>query len=45
MTRMDGGPFSVFDRSILVSNGLLHDKVPLFSYLSEPTCEAEWGGC
>ncbi|KAK1279177.1 hypothetical protein QJS04_geneDACA017531 [Acorus gramineus] len=26
VTRMDGGPFCVFDRSVLVSNGLLHSK-------------------
>ncbi|XP_047307940.1 phosphatase IMPL1, chloroplastic [Impatiens glandulifera] len=24
---MDGGKFSVFDRSVLVSNGILHDKI------------------
>lgn len=24
---MDGGRFSVFDRSVLVSNGLVHDQV------------------
>lgn len=30
---MDGGKFCVFDRSVLVSNGLLHGKVsfaPMF---------------
>ena len=27
VTRMDGGKFCVFDRSILVSNGVLHEKV------------------
>ena len=27
VTRMDGGSFSVFDRSVLVSNGVMHDKV------------------
>jgi myo-inositol-1(or 4)-monophosphatase len=27
VTRMDGSPFSVFDRSVLVSNGVLHKKV------------------
>ncbi|KAK4803328.1 hypothetical protein SAY86_001531 [Trapa natans] len=27
VTRMDGGKFCVFDRSVLVSNGILHDKV------------------
>ncbi|KAK1307878.1 hypothetical protein QJS10_CPA09g00909 [Acorus calamus] len=27
VTRMDGGPFCVFDRSVLVSNGLLHSKL------------------
>lgn len=27
VTRMDGGDFSVFDRSVLVSNGCLHDKI------------------
>lgn len=26
---MDGRNFSVFDRSVLVSNGVLHDKVRL----------------
>lgn len=29
VTRMDGGRFSVFDRSVLVSNGIVHDKVNL----------------
>ncbi|AAD21685.1 Contains similarity to gi/1653332 extragenic suppressor (SuhB) from Synechocystis sp. gb/D90912 and is a member of the Inositol monophophatase family PF/00459. EST gb/AA597395 comes from this gene [Arabidopsis thaliana] len=27
VTRMDGGKFSVFDRSVLVSNGVLHPKL------------------
>lgn len=27
VTRMDGGPFSVFDRSVIVSNGAIHDKL------------------
>ncbi|XP_038894425.1 phosphatase IMPL1, chloroplastic isoform X2 [Benincasa hispida] len=27
VTRMDGGKFSVFDRSVLVSNGVVHDKL------------------
>ncbi|KAE7995968.1 hypothetical protein FH972_000720 [Carpinus fangiana] len=27
VTRMDGGKFCVFDRSILVSNGVLHEKL------------------
>ncbi|KAH7292683.1 hypothetical protein KP509_29G080800 [Ceratopteris richardii] len=27
VTRMDGGDFTVFDRSVLVSNGHLHDKL------------------
>ncbi|CAL9016221.1 unnamed protein product [Prunus brigantina] len=27
VTRMDGGNFCVFDRSVLVSNGVLHDKL------------------
>ncbi|KAI5062900.1 hypothetical protein GOP47_0021447 [Adiantum capillus-veneris] len=27
VTRMDGGDFTVFDRSVLVSNGHLHDKI------------------
>ncbi|ESQ33712.1 hypothetical protein EUTSA_v10009483mg [Eutrema salsugineum] len=27
VTRMDGGKFSVFDRSVLVSNGVLHSKL------------------
>lgn len=30
VTRMDGGGFCVFDRSVVVSNGLLHAKVCLF---------------
>lgn len=29
VTCMDGGKFCVFDRSVLVSNGLLHAKVSL----------------
>ncbi|KAH7569556.1 hypothetical protein JRO89_XS06G0185300 [Xanthoceras sorbifolium] len=29
VTRMDGGKFCVFDRSVLVSNGVLHAKVRL----------------
>lgn len=29
ITRMDGGKFCVFDRSVLVSNGILHNKVRL----------------
>lgn len=27
VTRMDGGKFTVFDRSVLVSNGAIHEKV------------------
>ena len=27
VTRMDGGQFCVFDRSVLVSNGVMHTKV------------------
>lgn len=27
VSRMDGGKFTVFDRSLLVSNGVLHAKV------------------
>ncbi|KAG0563191.1 hypothetical protein M758_8G009700 [Ceratodon purpureus] len=27
VTRMDGGPFTVFDRSVIVSNGVIHDKL------------------
>jgi len=27
VTRMDGGDFSVFDRSVIVSNGAIHDKL------------------
>lgn len=27
VTRMDGGKFTVFDRSVLVSNGVVHGKV------------------
>lgn len=30
VTLMDGGKFSVFDRSVLVSNGTLHNKVRVF---------------
>lgn len=29
---MDGKNFSVFDRSVLVSNGVLHDKVRLLMF-------------
>lgn len=29
VTRMDGGKFTVFDRSVLVSNGIVHEKVVL----------------
>lgn len=29
VSRMDGGKFCVFDRSVLVSNGVLHGKVSL----------------
>lgn len=32
---MDGGNFSVFDRSVLVSNGVLHEKVVLLRLLVE----------
>ncbi|PKH56553.1 hypothetical protein CRG98_050304, partial [Punica granatum] len=31
VTRMDGGKFCLFDRSVLVSNGILHDKVRVLS--------------
>lgn len=27
VSRMDGGDFTVFDRSVLVSNGRTHEKV------------------
>lgn len=27
VSRMDGGEFTVFDRSVLVSNGVVHDQV------------------
>jgi fructose-1,6-bisphosphatase/inositol monophosphatase family enzyme len=27
VTRMDGGEFTVFDRSVLVSNGVVHRQV------------------
>lgn len=27
VTRMDGGEFTVFDRSVLVSNGVVHGQV------------------
>lgn len=33
VSRMDGGKFCVFDRSVLVSNGALHAKVSLFLFL------------
>lgn len=29
VSRMDGGKFCVFDRSVLVSNGVIHAKVSL----------------
>jgi myo-inositol-1(or 4)-monophosphatase len=35
VTRMDGSPFSVFDRSVLVSNGVLHKK--LLEKIQPPT--------
>ncbi|CAA6658069.1 unnamed protein product [Spirodela intermedia] len=35
VTRMDGGEFTVFDRSVLVSNGFLHGK--LLERISPPT--------
>ncbi|OAE18918.1 hypothetical protein AXG93_1976s1240 [Marchantia polymorpha subsp. ruderalis] len=35
VTRMDGGDFCVFDRSVLVSNGILHEK--LLDRISPPT--------
>lgn len=34
VTCMDGGKFCVFDRSVLVSNGVLHDKVSLSAVVS-----------
>jgi hypothetical protein len=33
VTCMDGGKFCVFDRSILVSNGALHEKVNCHRFL------------
>ncbi|KAG6553040.1 hypothetical protein Mapa_005377 [Marchantia paleacea] len=35
VTRMDGGDFCVFDRSVLVSNGILHER--LLDRISPPT--------
>ena len=32
VTRMDGGDFTVFDRSVLVTNGHLHEKVRSFKF-------------
>ena len=32
VTRMDGGDFTVFDRSVLVTNGHLHGKVRSFKF-------------
>ena len=34
VTCMDGGKFCVFDRSVLVSNGVLHAKVSLSAVIS-----------
>ncbi|GMP23922.1 hypothetical protein CsSME_00001359 [Camellia sinensis var. sinensis] len=34
---MDGGKYSVFDRSVLVSNGVLHDK--LLERIGPPTAK------
>ncbi|KAK4800804.1 hypothetical protein SAY86_021291 [Trapa natans] len=33
VTRMDGGKFCVFDRSVLVSNGILHDQVRILPFI------------
>lgn len=30
VTRMDGEKFTIFDRSVLVSNGVVHEKVDSF---------------
>jgi len=35
VSRMDGGKFCVFDRSVLVSNGVLHTEVSSDSALWE----------
>ncbi|CAL5060051.1 unnamed protein product [Urochloa decumbens] len=35
VTRMDGGPFTVFDRSVLVSNGVVHGQ--LLDQIGPPT--------
>lgn len=43
VTRMDGGKFSVFDRSVLVSNGVVHDKV-MFT-IQTPTHRSDIGLC
>lgn len=31
---MDGGKFCVFDRSVLVSNGVIHSKVSYVAYIT-----------
>ena len=41
VTRMDGGKFCVFDRSILVSNGALHEKVS-YCCFSPPQSSSEY---
>jgi hypothetical protein len=38
VTRMDGGEFTVFDRSVLVSNGLVHGQVCLLSTIWHIVC-------
>lgn len=35
VTCMDGGKFCVYDRSVLVSNGLLHSKVSSVAFFIE----------
>ncbi|KAB5532293.1 hypothetical protein DKX38_018963 [Salix brachista] len=37
VSRMDGGKFCVFDRSVLVSNGVLHAKYPFMRELFLPS--------
>ena len=38
VSRMDGGKFCVYDRSVIVSNGLLHSKVSSLAFFSALYC-------
>ncbi|RWW67591.1 hypothetical protein BHE74_00024951 [Ensete ventricosum] len=40
VTRMDGGKFTVFDRSVLVSNGIVHEKVVVLQASHINACRA-----